>query len=137
MFNGALAIKFVEEQICWPYGNPVCIFIDADSKFDNAAVRDIATSSYNPRGNTKVKRMAGTLKRAVEMAAASERSQDWDVCLGRILAGYRGRHSTDGNSPIEILVGIKHSFSFEATHYGLIAANSGLIRGLEIALVNL
>ena len=95
------------------------------------------TSSYNPRGNAKVELMVGTLKRAVQKVAASTRSQDWNVCLGRILGGYRGRPSTDGKSPFEVLFGIKPRFSFEAPHYGPIAANSELIRGLKSRWLNL
>ncbi len=74
--------------------------------------------------------MVGTLKRAVQKVAASKMSQDWDVFLGSIRGGYRRRLGTDGKSSFEILFGIKPRFSFEAPHYGPIAANSELIRGL-------
>ena len=41
-FNSSEIIKFVEEQICQLYGNPIRILSDGDPKFDNAAVRDYA-----------------------------------------------------------------------------------------------
>ncbi len=98
MFNGAGFIKFVEEKIFWLYGNPVRIVSDGYSKFDNKAVRDFATSSdirwkiissYNPRGHAKVERMVGTLMRAVQKVTASNMNQDCDICVGKILGGYR------------------------------------------------
>ncbi len=48
---------------------------------------------------------------------------------------YRRQLGTDGKSPFEILFGNKPRFSFEAPHYGPIAANSEIIRWIEIALV--
>ncbi len=58
---------------------------DGDSKFDTGAVRDFAsladiqckiTSAYNPRGNAKVERMVGTLKRAIQKVAASKMDEN-------------------------------------------------------------
>ncbi len=45
MFNSTEVISFLEEQICWLHGNPVRIVSDGDSKFDNSAVRDFASSA--------------------------------------------------------------------------------------------
>ncbi len=110
MFNEACFIKFVEEQIRRLYGNPVRVVSDGDRKFNNSAVRDFPTSAgihstitsaYNLRGNAKVERMIGTLKRAVQNVTASKMDQDWDMCLGKILRGYRRRPGTDGKSLFE------------------------------------
>ena len=74
-FNSGGVIRFVEEQICTPYGNPVVIVSDGDQKFDSIAVQTYAResaivwvtiSAYNPRGNAKVERMIGTMKRAIK-----------------------------------------------------------------------
>ncbi len=45
MINRAGVIKFVEEQVCWLRGNPVRIVSDGDSKFDNGAVQNFASSA--------------------------------------------------------------------------------------------
>ena len=73
-FNISGMIKFLQEQICQLYGNPIRIFGNDDSKFDCVAVRDYASvasidwkiiSAYNRRRTAKLERMVGTLKRAV------------------------------------------------------------------------
>ena len=76
-FNSSGVTKFLQEQICQVYGNPIRILSDSDPKFGSAVVRDYAISAsiewkiisaYNPRGNFKVESMAEKLKRAVQKA---------------------------------------------------------------------
>ena len=121
-FNSRGLIKFVEEQICQLYGNPIRILSDGDPKLESAAIRDYASgasidwkiiSAYNPRGNAKVEGMVGTLKRAVLKVLVSCKDRDWDECVGEILGGYRRRPGTDGKSPFEILLGIRPRFAVE------------------------
>ncbi len=104
MFTGAGVIRFVEEQIRWLYGNPVCIVSDGNSKLDIGTVRDVATcagihlkvkSSYNLSGNAKVERMVVTLKRALQKVAASTRSQ-----IG--MCALEGYSEVIGDGPVQM-----------------------------------
>ena len=116
---------------------------NGDSKFDSAAVRDYASnelidwkiiSAYNPRGNGKVERMVGTLKRAVVKVLLSNKDRDWDNCLGEVLEVYRRRPGTDGKSPFEILFGIRPRFAVELPQLELVAFNTGFAREFEVAI---
>ena len=118
-FNSSGVIKFVEEQICQLYGNPMRILCNGDPKFDSAAIKDYASgasidwkiiSAYNPRGNAKIEKMVRRLKRAVLIVLVSKKDRDWDNWLGEILRGYRRRPGTVGKSPFEILFGIRPRF---------------------------
>ena len=119
-FNSSRVIKFVEEQICQLYGNTIRTLSDGDPKFDSAGVRYYAAgssikwkiiSAYNPRGNAKVERMVGTLKRAVHKVLVSNKGLDWEEHLGEILGGYQRRTGTDRKSPFEVLFGIRQRFT--------------------------
>ena len=121
-FNSSGVIKFVEEQISQLYGDPIRIVRDGDLRFDIAAARDYASSvlidwkivsAYNPRGNAKIERIVGTLKRAVLKVLASSEDRYWEDCLAEIIGGYRRRPGTDGKSPFEILFGIRPWFAVE------------------------
>ena len=141
-FNSSGVIKFVEEQICQLYGNPMRILSDGDPKFDSAAVRDYAAgasiewkiiSVYNPRGNGKVERMKGTLKRAIQKVVVSNSDRNGGDFLGEILGGYRKRPGTDGRSPFEILFGIRPRFAIEPLQLELIVFNTNFARKFEVA----
>ena len=78
LFNSVGVLQFVEKEILTTYGNPVTIMSDNDSKFRSESISDYAKKSgiewkyvtaYNPRGNAKVERMVGTLKRAIRKIA--------------------------------------------------------------------
>ena len=47
LFSSTGVVSFLEEHICWSYGNPLRILSDGDSKFDHGAVRDFESSSVN------------------------------------------------------------------------------------------
>ena len=143
--NSSGVIKFVEEQICQLYGNPIRILSNGDPKFDTVAFRDYSArasiewkiiSAYNPRGNARVERMARTLKRAVHKVLLSSKDLDWDDCLREILGGYRRRAGTDRKSPFEILFGISFRFSVELPELELIASNTNFARDFEVATAN-
>ena len=136
-------IKFVEEETCQLYWNPIRILSDRDSNFDSAAVRDYASgasidweivSAYNPRGNAKVERMVGTLKREVQKVLVSNKDRVWDESLGEILGGYRRRPGTDGKSPFEILFGIRPRFAVESPDLEPIEFSTNFSREFEVAI---
>ena len=86
------------------YGNPIWILSDDDPKFESAAIRNYAAtvsiywkiiSACNPRGNVKVERRVGTLKRAIQIVMVSNQDREWDGSFGEILGGYRKRSDTD------------------------------------------
>ena len=88
---------------------------DNDTKFNNEPVNDYAKysgmnwkflSTYNPRGNAKVERMVGTLKRAIKKMVMSTEAQ-WDECLEEVLQGYRRRRNKDRSSPFEVMFRIQ------------------------------
>ncbi len=143
MFNSIGVIKFVREQICVQYGNPVCVVSDGDSNFDNRAVRGFAKessitwniiSAYIPRGNAKVERMVGTLKRAITKMVTANPEHEWSRYLNDTLVGYRRHPGTDGKTPLEVLFGIKPRFSIEIPQADYVASDSNLIRDLKVAL---
>ena len=93
-----------------------------DPKFDSAVVSDYAagvsiewkiTSAYSPRGNEKLERMVGTLKRAVQKALIRNKDRDWYKCLWEIVGGYNRPPGIDGKSLFEILFLIRPKFSVE------------------------
>ena len=91
-------------------------------------------SAYNPRGNAKVERMVGTLKRAVQKALVSNKDRDWDQCLREILGGYRRLPGTDGKSPFEVLFGIRPRFAVESPELEPIAFDANFAREFEVAI---
>ena len=106
-------------------------------KFDSAAVRDCAAGAlihweiiavYNPRGNAKLERMVGTLKRAKHKVMASNSDRNWDDGPGEILEEYRRRPGTDGKSSFQILFGIRPRFGVEPSQLDLVAFNTDLAR---------
>ena len=79
------------------FGTPLFIMSDNDAKFTSAPVKEFAknnnikwkfTSAYNPRGNAKVERMVGTLKRAMNKIVLSSNKQR-EECIDDVLGGYR------------------------------------------------
>ncbi len=84
MFNGAGFINFVEEEICWLYGNAVRMVSDRYRRFNNSEMRAFVsfvgirwkrTSSNNSRVNAKVERMVLTHMRAVQKGSMSKRTK--------------------------------------------------------------
>ena len=142
-FNNSNMIKFVEEQTYQVYGKPIRILCDAGSKFDCAVARDCAesasidwkiTSAYNPRGNSKVERMVGTLKRAIQKVVISCKDRDWDECLSEVLGGYCRRTGTDEKYPFETLLGIRPRFAVYSPQFELIAFNTNFFGEFDIAI---
>ena len=84
-FDSNGVTKFVEEQICQLYKNPMQILSDGGPKFVRTEIRDYASDgsinskivpAYNPRWNGEVERMVGTLKRAVQKVMISNKDGD-------------------------------------------------------------
>lgn len=90
-------IQFVDKEIITPFGIPFFIISNTNSKLNSAPVEDFAkrnsikgkyTSTDNQRGNNKVEKMVGTLKRAMKKVILSTGMQR---CQGiyEVLRGYR------------------------------------------------
>lgn len=119
-FNSGEVMQFVEKEIITPFVNPLFIVLHNDTKFSNAPIGNCAkktgikwnyVSTYNPRGSAKVERMVGTLKRALKKVVHAT-DVEWDICLVRILSGYRRRPGSDGMS-----FGIVGLFSYCVEHH--------------------
>ena len=140
LFDSIGVVKFVREQICVQYGNTVCILSDGDSKFDNTAGRDFAKESpmtwkvisvYNPRGNAKLERMVGTLKRSITKMVTANPEHEWSRYLSDILRGYCRCPGNDGKTMFEVFVGTKPPFSIEPPRVDYVASDSNPIQDLE------
>lgn len=123
-FNSRGFLHFVDKEIITAYGNPIFMLSDNDSKFTSGPVRDYAKenstkwkyiSTYNLRGNAKVERMVGTIKRAIKKVILSTNKQ-WDQCIDEVLRGYQCRPGPDGMSPLEMMFGIRPSIAHEPPH---------------------
>ena len=143
LFNSQGVLQFVKTELVSMYGTPVFIVSDNDTKFNNAPVRDYAkgvgiewkfVSTYNPRGNAKVERVVGTLKRSLKKMVMSTK-KDWDECLNDVLQGYRRRPYPDGASPFEMVFGIKSRGSHEPPRVEEVGENVSLMREFELAAV--
>lgn len=141
LFNSTGVVQFVKKEIVGPFGVPVCVVSDNDTKFDNAPVKDYAESSgikwkyistYNPRRNAKVERMVGTLKRAIKKMVLSTEVQ-WDECLERVLQGYRSRPNACGISPFAVLFSVRPRFSTEPPPLDVHGRDVALMREFEVA----
>ena len=78
--------------------------------------------------------MVGKLKRAVQKVVISNKIRYWFKHLGKILGGYPSRPVTDGNSPFEMVFGIRHRFVVGPTQVGFFGFNTDLGREFEIAV---
>lgn len=93
LFRSGGVMQFLEKKILAPFGNPVFIVTDNDTKFRNATIRKFMkqigikwnhVSTYIPRGSAKGERMVGTLKRSIKKLFHSK-NVEWDICLDCIL----------------------------------------------------
>ncbi len=92
------------------------------------------SSSYNPRGNAKVERMIGSLKKGAKKLILTT-GKEWDECLTDVVTGYRRRPAKDGKSPFEILFGVKPRVDYEPERVLTSAKDEQLVRTFENALV--
>ena len=143
LFNSIGVLQFVEKEIVATFGYPTTIISDNDTKFQSAPVKDYAkkgnvdwkyVSAYNPRGNAKVERMVGTLKRSISKIALAT-NLEWDLCIDLFLGGYRRRPGHDGKSPFEVMFGVKPRFAGEVTIMERLASNRSMVRSYEVASV--
>ncbi len=70
-------------------------------------------TELHSRGNGVVDRMVGILKKALQKVNRNE-SKEWNGSVENVLYGYRRRLALNGVTPLEILEGVKPSFSIES-----------------------